>query len=130
MQTRDSVQKGCPISHSIIYFWPKNILEICSCQSISKYFLLLILDPHRPCFDITLISDLTSQLIYNPSQLDHKWRKEWQIWLWHQFYHGTINCKHFWNWPFELSIDTLTTNPPKSNITWSAITQRLVNQFF
>ena len=81
-------------------FRPKKYV-FCSCELPGKNFHVFKLESDRPCLDWQLIWFLTSWPIYDPFKSQPKWRQKCKIWLWHQFYHRTVNCRKICNAPLD-----------------------------
>ena len=109
-------------------FWAKKVQEIHFCQPPGKYFPISLWIPHTPYLGILLISVLASQPIYDTVKLDHNWWQKWEIWLWCQFLHRTVNYKGFWN----LLLDALKCILYKSpiDIEPQTLTIHTVNRHF
>ena len=98
-------------SHVVfLSFGAKKIQLLCFCQAPGKNVPVFTLNPNRPCWNWPLISILSSQPIYGPFKSDSKWKQKWQIWLWHQFCHRTINPKKFWNVPWDAPMCSSTNH--------------------
>ena len=107
-----------PSQIAFFTFRPKKVHVFCSCELPGKNFHVFKLEPDRPCLDWQLMWLLTSWPIYNPFKLQPKWREKCKIWLWHQFYHRTINCRKICNTP----IDALMCPLQIINWLWTSIT--------
>ena len=90
-----------PSQIAFFTFGPKKVHVFCSCEPPDKNFHVFTLDCDIPCLDWQSIWFLTSWPIYDPFKLQLKWRQKCKIWLWHQFYHRTVNHREICNVPFD-----------------------------
>ena len=98
-------------------FRPKKVHVFCSCELPVKNFHIFKLESDRPCcLDWQLIWFLTSwpfMTLSNHSEMKSKV----QIWLWHQFYHRTVNCRKICSAP----LDALMCSLQIINWLWTSI---------